>query len=1199
MTGTLAGLLPLLSHLAGGLPLFGGLMLVLALNLAREVRSQQWPMPGVAAGYAVMAIVVLYPFNSRFDDLMDWILASVPVLQAWYQTRWLHALENLLVLSAFAAVKLALRPIWARSFRGGEFRGSSVVSYVYHHDPELNRWFVRRTMSTLRGFLRATYWASVGAASGFAVLAGMAPQWPGFGAAAFPVLAALVLGECYFAVDGVTKAEAERDLAGERDDADRVVDYGALRAVLRETFPGSALSDGVHLSSPDATDSRARLDALAQSPLDVDRMGAAYFARVKLAGRPIDTNLMEASVGVMRGTSALINNPFYPDLTEYVCFPAYYYLLRYGKCLVVTGRDDIAGGIARWLDSGLEAITGIADLWKVEQLTDVEVGDIDVGVLRFADIHNLELLRSNDAFFSKVGFVVLAEPSRMLATGQLGLALLLSRCGRGTAPVFLAFDRNHDGLVDALSHLLKVNLTDVVASALPRGASSEVVWRTDGPAMRSVILPNVTRYLGMGTEIAAVALKYQVERVEWVGADAFPVRDMAWIAGQYFSQVNQFAELEMSQDALRDAIEPTGDPWGLAQQANRFLIVEDEFSNAFEALRLYLTRAQRHGFVNLISGDYLLRDYMVANREIFAADAKAVPSLVADFARTERNVLLRVILTMVGFELEETALAKEFELVGRLPEPRSAGEVDRYEESPTIRLLRELIERHTGVRDVSIACERRYVAGDEPDRRRAYYRIGPGSGLDAVVEALKPAYYFVEDEDEHANRIGSCLHGHVQQLFLPGQFLTHAGKYYEVHSIGGASLRDGVILRRAADHIRNRAAYRQLRGFKISQVRPAEASGSRRSDDGIEIVRGFAEIRVRSRGYLEMPSRSDLAAARRVAVRGLPPRSYTNKEVLEIRLPNVPDDVRRTITLLLNEMFVTLYPQAHPYLAAITPDPDRSLGDLLPGCRTDGAEGAIYIVEDSLVDLGLIVSVQRNLRRILEIAADYLAWHTNPPAEPATPEPTAEGSALFADLETPARPRRRSWWRRLLDAVRGWFTRSRPLPAEPQPELAPQPPTTRGPQEQGDAAVAADPDHSGAAAAGPLERSGEVPAAHPDQSTPLSASHVAVAASREEPGGSDEPSGAAQPPDLLTEESPPGGGGRPATDPEASEAEREASSRPDLAWPPQVEVGGTAPRWGAPGPGDESVERIGDVPAARQGPDADPTEPATTQEEVQ
>ena len=39
-------------------------------------------------------------------------------------------------------------------------------------------------------------------------------------------------------------------------------------------------------------------------------------------------------------------------------------------------------------------------------------------------------------------------------------------------------------------------------------------------------------------------MKYQIPRIHWVGADAFPVRDILWIDGQYYSQINAFADKE-------------------------------------------------------------------------------------------------------------------------------------------------------------------------------------------------------------------------------------------------------------------------------------------------------------------------------------------------------------------------------------------------------------------------------------------------------------------------------------------------------------------------------------------------------------------------------------------------------------------------------------------------------------------------------
>ena len=65
-------------------------------------------------------------------------------------------------------------------------------------------------------------------------------------------------------------------------------------------------------------------------------------------------------------------------------------------------------------------------------------------------------------------------------------------------------------------------------------------------------------------------------------------------------------------------------------------------------IRLFSTRAKQQGFINVISENYLLRDYMFENARTFIADPKAVPTIVADYARTERNTILKLLMRMTG-----------------------------------------------------------------------------------------------------------------------------------------------------------------------------------------------------------------------------------------------------------------------------------------------------------------------------------------------------------------------------------------------------------------------------------------------------------------------------------------------------------------------------------------------------------------------
>lgn len=1039
-----------LTQLAGTLPIVGALLLVGSANVARSRRVSQLPMPAIAVLYAIAALIAFYLFNDWFDAVLERIFGWVPVLRGWYETRWLYVIENAIALLCFAVLKVAINPVLSRAFRGADFPGSSVASAVYHYDTDYGLWFLRPRSGMLRVYYRALYWGSVAVAAILIALLQMLPGWPGFLAVAFPSVAVLVVGELFFAVDGLTRTEFQQSITGERDDSDRLADYGALRRVLRDTFAGRVLADGINLSSEATSDGHEVLEELSRSQDDLDRLTAGYFLRLEQEGSHVDPNLVNAALGLMRGHSALINNPFYDDLTAYLSFPAYYHLLHYRKCLVITGRDAIAKDLTDWVADGLETITGIPDLWRVEVLGEHGHDDLDVGVLRFADIHNLDLIRANDEFFAEVEFVILAEPSRMLATGQLGLGLILARCARGRRPVYAAFDRNHDGLVDALSHLLKTTLTDVVASALPHGASSEMVWRADGPPMHAAILPTITRYLGMGTEIGAVALKYQVSQVQWVGADKFPVTDMMWIAGQYYGQIGSFADLELSQHVIADSIVPVGNPWGMPQAENRFLVVEDEIANVYETVRLYSTRATRQGLVNLISEDYLLRDYMVDNRDIFSTDPKAIPSIVPDFARTERNTVLRMILTLVCFEVCETDLAREFELIGR-PVGRRPEEVDD-DESPVLAQLRVLIALHTGVEQVRVASRWGEPAGMPGGALVGYLRILPGSGLDDVVASLRSAYFYVEDESEDTHVIGGCQFGHAYQTALPGQFVTVAGKYYEVTGVATAAFRHGIVLRRAAEHVSERRTYRPLRAFELSDVRPAATTGSRIAINGVEILRQTATVKVSSAGYIEAATRSDVGGGRRVEVAGIPERRYTAKDILEIRLPGIEPAVRRTVTTLLNELFVTVFPGAYNYLVALTEDDDGDCGDLLPGLvRDDARVSSIFVVEDSMIDLGLIVAVERSWQRIFAIVTDYLLWSTTPrPAESGGGAPDS-GPPVFPDdapEDVAARERaaaeteggRRGLLARLIAALRRLVRRG-PRPGRAEDEATPRPVT--------------------------------------------------------------------------------------------------------------------------------------------------------------
>lgn len=1012
-------LIDFLLNILRTLPLVSALMIVAAIHTKRQERVAQLAIAIFSIIYLLIALIVLYRFNSFIQETLDSISQILPIGPIQVGSWSYYLLQNVLVVLAFAALKGAAIPIAVLVVRRWHEQVAAVVAGIYESLPDTSIWFISRRYGNLRRFLRVFYWSSVVLTSLLIALFLTFPDWPGFTGVAFPALAALVIGEVFFALDGLTEEEYSKSISGEKDSATRIANYGPLRQILRQTFPSRVLSDDVHLTSRASLGSGFLLGELTRSGDEVDRLVGTYFSRLREARISVDVNMVHCTLDLMKRKSVLINNPFYVDLTSYISLVVYHMLLQSRKVLIVSGRDSLAEDLSSWISAGLEDVTGVPDLWNVEIITNEGHMNLHVGILAFADVHNLDVLRQHEEFLGDVELVILAEPSRMLATGQLGLSLLLSKCGMENPPTFVAFDGNHDGLVDSLSHLLKSSFTEVVASSLPQGASAEVVWASEGPNMHVKILPQISRYLGMGTEIGALALKYQVRKFDWIGGDAFPVLDMKWIAEQYYAQINRFAELDLSQDALEEAFVARANPWAIEQADNYFLIVEDEISNAFETIRKYATRAYVTGFVNLISDDYLLRDYMVANRNLIASDPKAIPPIVPDFARTERNLALRMIMLMSWMEVSHTDLAREFELVGQSVPTAPAGDTGQHwgGEPLAVGRLRELISEQTQIDDVQI----RQLAGfDLPSRRvegETYFKLEDSPELRRVMDSLRPAYVLVEDEQGGVNRIGSLLFDHVYQALLPGQFVTYAGKYYEVQSIGTSDSRSGVVLRRAAEHIRDRRSYRQWRDFTLESVVDRETIGARTDRAGIKMRRASASIRVESNGYYETRSNSSTNSAQRVDVKNIPVRENRSKAILEVKLPDISPQVRKTITLLLNELFVTIFPYDHPYIIALTSDVNGEFGSLLSLLRGEIDDDCIYIVEDSMIDLGLIVAVERNWDRFMEVITDYLAWNLSP-REIEEPEPESRVAFEVTFPEVPPQAKRKSWLRRFLGRFR-------------------------------------------------------------------------------------------------------------------------------------------------------------------------------------
>ena len=979
----------MLQFLAQAIPFILLCLAARKANLNKIDRGRQVLMPFIALLYCTIVAVILTQFHSLLIKIMGWISGFLPFLSNAGISHYMN-LFNLLIVVIFLVLKGIFLPILNKTWKSKNLMQLTSGNF-YEYEEDLDKWLLKKEYEQVKTYCNGIYYAALGASVLIFVLGQMYPKMAFAQTPCYPVFGVLVLGEVINYLSGISRTEFIEDVLGEDEESFKVANYGLLKDILKDLFGERVLYDATVDSGLDASSSFETLEEMKKSENQAIRNLAGYFTKLKESGQDVEPNYVKSCVNLIGGQSTLFCNPFYRDLTHYLMFPIMGQLMRYKKCLVIMGRDSATEDVKEWLEQGIFENVNTSSLWKVGVLENEnpEIDEPDIGILKFSDLYNLRLQRNHSEFLSRVGFVFIVEPSRLLASGQAGVSLLVHRFDESKEPVvYAACDRNCDGLVDALSHVLKTTITEVTATLKSAATTSIMCWKTEGDYMHHRIFSNVSRYLGMGTEINAVALKYQIANTKWISSEKFPVMDMKWIAGQYYKKICNYTDLPVSQESFNRAFHVESNLWNTQREENSFLVVEDEFQNLFELTRLFATRGTQQGFINVISENYLLRDYMLGNAQTFISDPKAIPTIVADYARTERNTILKLIMRMAEEQVSEDEIVDALMVSGiKFEDPLAA--------------LKNLIYKHCFIKEINIRIYFREQLMEDAlhTEVKKYYAIEEETEIAEYAKKLQNAYYIAEDEQGDKYYIGAKLYGHVFQALIPGQFLTYDGKYYEVQAI---TPQNGVVVRRAADHITDRVYYRQLRHIRINDWKDDENIGGQKSVEGISIYKGYCEIDIETAGYLEMTSYENLNAAKEVRVSGIPVRSYRNKLVMKLNLPDVSERVRYTLCLLLNEIFRTIYPDAYPYICAVTLVDTNHAPEKLKGAmytlsgKVDGS--AIYIVEDSEIDLGLIASVERNLKRYFEIITEVLMWHEQKMAENPEKESKPE------DYETPFTP---------------------------------------------------------------------------------------------------------------------------------------------------------------------------------------------------
>ncbi len=1005
-------------------------------NVKKENRNRQYAMPVVAVLYSVVLLIFLKKLSELFvnlflklADLFEKInLTAVAEFIRNLYTSWgiylTLVLFNTAALLLYVIIKRVITAILGRTKVKRNTSIGSIVELFYNYDEEDDRWYIKEHFGQARTFIKTAYYGGC-FVSGLALLISCGLCMNNLVSAPFyPVFAVIIIGEMAFFIDGLEKGQQKSNLTVQADNSRRIAMYPMLRKPLKALFGDKLSAEGTTVNNGGVSGGAIEdiLVGLERNGGHIGKNYSAFIRRKMEKGLKPNVDYVRSGYDLATGKSLLFNTPFYDKLNPYVFYAINRELLTGGKVLIVLGRHGTEEDLCQWTATGMKAVSNIPDLWKIEVLSDKKVNEEnlpDIGIISRSAVHDLDIHKNNLPFLRNVSFVVVVEPSKLVTTAQIGLNLLIKCCGKERSITFCSVDRNCDGLVDALSHILMTNITEVSATEYPHGMSSYMYWTADDDYLQHRILPGVSRFLGMGTEFSMVALKNQVKKTVWYGGEAFPVLDAHWIAKQYYYDLLDYAQLPTNQETFDNCFQASFNMCNERVSDYSYITVEDDRNNLFETRRNFATIAEQQGFVNVISSEYMLREYMSDNTEIFTADPKAIPYITADYARTKRNSILSLCLLLCIDSVKEETLFRQLTMLNiEATDPIAemwkeictifgSDTVTDKQGNPILSVKNRDGKTISFEKNDTIIFRRQYSV--ESGKFESVYTIENADFSRIILDDLQNASYIAEQESKDVY-IGTELKGHVYQKYMPGQFFTLNGKYYEMVS---TTSDNRILVRRASEHIGGRLSYRQVRNYTINHLKDSPSMGALKSVNNIDIHYQFADFSVDTPGYWKLRAHNDFDNGDLVKVNGVPTREYHHKQVLKFDFSKFgdafTDSIRMTLTNLLNEVFVTLFADNEAYISAVTPgNYDAPLTYSLDLAEDiENADKCIFIIEDSQLDIGLLIAVERNVNRIFQIISDYLTWNDEKIAdsmrepEAQTEEKISDSFDVYAEDEKP------------------------------------------------------------------------------------------------------------------------------------------------------------------------------------------------------
>lgn len=980
--------------------ILGGLIALLwRVNLPKRLRNRQRWAPVGAFIYGAGLIWAFLKFFEAIDQVAGPVLGTFSAIlraDGWNRPAASALLYNLIAVLIFCLIKIAGNLVARR--RALNEKSKRKRRFVFHRQHPDQGLLIRPEWVMPGMLFRRLGWFAVLPLFTLLVLAATLWDLP-LSTLMLPVPALLVLFEIGWFLDGPRADEALEAFGGSDVAGEKSVDYDSLWQMYQEIWPQRVLAAARRPLLPRVPEHQIAYRRTPEADETLHEVESIWNGLLQ-RGEHLDAAQFDLLSDIRRGQDVLINSVVYEDAAS-ALFAALHLLMIDGRRVLVLVEPDRRASpgrqedVADWLRRALARHFGEEMSWQIETLSSYRRAHADPNVLVASAVDVLVIGAVEDPWFDGVDTVLVLHASNALLT-HLPSVRALMQILRSRVPDLqvIAASDGRKGLESALRGLLTGNFHE---RALPGRMPDDVfviLWRLEGDASFELeavhrgLLGGAPDYLGVEPVLALPAWQRGVEDILVVGQEDEPWDEYTEeLAKDEVLRARRFQEI----DAGRNAIS-----WMVAPRDRAFLLIRDRDYNLIAALRKYLPLGRRLAFAHVVSPPYLLRDYFAGNIEFFLTAplfAQALTPQLADTSpyATAFSLLERLVVTPMS----------EHDMLERL---RRTQPEARHVEDELHALFHHVFDVDLVERSY-LHTERRFEFDDEAGQfaEVVYFRLDPHV---KQLDALKWLRRF-SLIDEAGRTQGSLVADHLYQTLLPGQIHTlrtqengtFEDKPYEVLSIDEETATVRMAHRPARKHV----AYRPDLTIELTEAAYHENQRVQRGAVIVERSLGTGRFQVTTQGYFsfsqDLSLRDGAFAYRSMQPGEIPERTYRIGRMLRLRIrssepyeANERRAVARTLAVLLNESFLTFFPETHNLLHVAVREgrTDASsrdaLAHVLPVFETSEGEesGAIelFLFEDAHADTGLVRAVFVEWEYLVEQLADCLNWMLAPPEKP-------------------------------------------------------------------------------------------------------------------------------------------------------------------------------------------------------------------------